>query len=101
MIVHLGGNPVDLKRVKKLSNIYNFSIIEDASHALGSKYEDIKIGNCKYSDIAVLSFHPVKSITTGEGWSSLNKQNKPKSKKRNKVLRSQSGTVKEKKIKIR
>ncbi len=67
IVVHLGGNPVELSKIKQLSKKYNFAVIEDASHALGSKYKDIKIGNCKYSDIAVFSFHPVKSITTGEG----------------------------------
>lgn len=93
IIVHLGGNPVDLKRIKSLSNKYNFSIIEDASHALGSKYRNIKIGNCKYSDIAVLSFHPVKSITTGEGGAVLT--NKTNLNQKIKVLRSH-GIVKEK-----
>ena len=43
------------------------SIIEDASHALGGKYENQPVGNCKYSDISIFSFHPVKIITTGEG----------------------------------
>jgi dTDP-4-amino-4,6-dideoxygalactose transaminase len=43
-------------------------IIEDAAHALGSTYKTgEKIGSCKYSDMTVFSFHPVKSITTGEG----------------------------------
>ena len=93
IIVHLGGNPVDLKRIKSLSNKYNFSIIEDASHALGSKYGNIKIGNCKYSDIAVLSFHPVKSITTGEGGAILT--NKTILNQKIKVLRSH-GIIKEK-----
>ena len=56
-----------MKKLKDLSNIYKFKIIEDASHALGSKYRNISIGSCKYSDLAVFSFHPVKIITTGEG----------------------------------
>ena len=46
---------------------YNFHIIEDASHAIGGKYEENPVGNCKYSDITIFSFHPVKIITTGEG----------------------------------
>ena len=46
------------------SRIY---IIEDASHALGSSYKGCRVGSCKYSDMAVMSFHPVKHITTGEG----------------------------------
>ena len=53
--------------IKKLSLKYNFKIIEDASHAIGGTYLGNKIGNCKYSDITVFSFHPVKIITTGEG----------------------------------
>ncbi len=65
--VHLGGTSCDMKSIKKLSNKYGFSIIEDASHALGGKYENHPVGNCKYSDITVFSFHPVKIITTGEG----------------------------------
>ena len=56
-----------MKRIRLLSEKYNFKIIEDASHALGSEYMDAKIGSCKYSDITVFSFHPVKIITTGEG----------------------------------
>lgn len=67
VIVHLSGHPVDMRMVKKLSNKFGFKIIEDASHAVGSIYNGFKIGNCKYSDICVFSFHPVKIITTGEG----------------------------------
>lgn len=54
-------------KIRKLSKKYNFKIIEDASHALGAKYKGSYIGDCKYSDMCVFSFHPVKSITTGEG----------------------------------
>ena len=53
--------------IRKLSKLYNFKIIEDASHALGAYYNKNPIGNCKYSEVAVFSFHPVKSITTAEG----------------------------------
>ena len=53
--------------LKKLSKKYGFKIIEDASHAFGSEYNNKKIGLCKYSDITVFSFHPVKIFTTGEG----------------------------------
>lgn len=66
-VVHLGGNIIDLARLKKLSKMYNFKIIEDASHALGAKYKKEYIGSCKYSDITIFSLHPVKSITSGEG----------------------------------
>lgn len=65
--VHMCGNPCDMRSLKLLSNEYNFRIIEDASHALGSKHLGEFVGNCKYSDITVFSYHPVKNITTGEG----------------------------------
>ena len=67
IIVHLSGLPCDLKKIKNLSKIYNFKIIEDASHAFGSSYNGTKIGSCKFSDLTVFSFHPVKNITTAEG----------------------------------
>ena len=67
IIVHYAGEPVNLKKIFLLSKQFNFKIIEDASHALGSKYQNYKIGNCKYSSATVFSFHPVKPITTGEG----------------------------------
>ena len=69
--VHFGGLPCDMKSIFNLSKKYKFKIIEDASHAMGSKYFNNKIGNCKYSDIAVFSFHPVKIITTAEGGCAL------------------------------
>ena len=56
-----------MKKIYNLSKKYKFKIIEDASHALGSKYKKSKIGSCKYSDLTVFSFHPVKMITTAEG----------------------------------
>lgn len=65
--VHLSGNPCDMKNIYELSKEYNFKIIEDASHAVGSQINNHKIGNCKFSEITVFSFHPVKIITTGEG----------------------------------
>jgi len=65
--VHLGGHPCELKKIKKLSDKYGFKILEDASHAIGSTYENNKIGSCKYSHITVFSFHPIKIMTTGEG----------------------------------
>jgi dTDP-4-amino-4,6-dideoxygalactose transaminase len=57
--------------IHALSLKYGFKIIEDAAHAIGGKYRDEPIGNCKYSDITVFSFHPVKIITTGEGGMAL------------------------------
>lgn len=65
--VHFAGEPVDLYRLKDLSNKYGFYIIEDASHAIGAKFQNTRIGNCQFSDACVFSFHPVKIITTGEG----------------------------------
>ncbi|BCN92692.1 UDP-4-amino-4,6-dideoxy-N-acetyl-beta-L-altrosami ne transaminase [Thiomicrorhabdus immobilis] len=65
--VHFAGQSCDMKRIHQLSQEYGFSIIEDASHAIGGKYLDKPIGDCQYSDITVFSFHPVKIITTAEG----------------------------------
>ena len=65
--VHLCGQSCQMKKIKELSEDYGFSIIEDASHAIGAKYKNKPVGNCFYSDITVFSFHPVKIITTGEG----------------------------------
>lgn len=65
--VHLCGQPCDMAAIHALGQRYGFKIIEDASHAIGGKYRDEPIGNCRYSDITVFSFHPVKIITTAEG----------------------------------
>ena len=67
IVVHLAGQSCDMKSINGLSLKYGFKIIEDASHALGGRYLNGPVGNCKYSDITVFSFHPVKMITTGEG----------------------------------
>ena len=69
--VHLCGQPCDMAAIHALSRRYGFKIIEDASHAIGGKYKGESIGNCRYSDITVFSFHPVKIITTGEGGMAL------------------------------
>ena len=69
--VHLCGQPCDMRAIHALSEEYGFKIVEDASHAIGGKYLNEPIGNCKYSDITIFSFHPVKIITTGEGGISL------------------------------
>lgn len=65
--VHLSGRTVDLERLAKLKETYNFYLIEDASHSLGATYKDHRIGDCFYSDLCIMSFHPVKIITTAEG----------------------------------
>lgn len=65
--VHLCGQPCDMESIYELSRQYGFRIIEDASHAIGGKYQGAFIGSCQYSDISVFSFHPVKIVTTAEG----------------------------------
>ena len=84
--VHLCGQPSDMAGIHALSKQYGFKIIEDASHAIGGRYKDEPIGNCRYSDITVFSFHPVKIITTGEGGMSLT--NDEQLAKKMKLLRS-------------
>jgi UDP-4-amino-4,6-dideoxy-N-acetyl-beta-L-altrosamine transaminase len=65
--VHMCGQPCDMAAIHALSLKFGFKIIEDASHAIGAKYQGEPVGNCRYSDITVFSFHPVKIITTAEG----------------------------------
>ncbi len=69
--VHFAGQPCDMKEIAALGKKYGFSIIEDAAHAIGARYKDEPVGNCRYSDITVFSFHPVKIITTGEGGAAM------------------------------
>lgn len=65
--VHFAGQPSEMAKIHALSEKYGFYVIEDASHAIGASYDNIKIGACRHSCITVFSFHPVKIITTGEG----------------------------------
>lgn len=65
--VHFAGESCDMARIAELGRRYGFRIIEDASHAIGASYRGGAVGNCRYSDATVFSFHPVKIITTGEG----------------------------------
>lgn len=66
--VHFAGLPCDMTEIKKIADAHNCYVIEDACHAIGSVYDyGTPVGNCKYSDMTVFSFHPVKTITTGEG----------------------------------
>lgn len=69
--VHLCGQPCEMEKIQRLAQRFGFKIIEDASHAIGGKYQGEPIGNCRYSDITVFSFHPVKIITTAEGGMAL------------------------------
>ncbi len=65
--VHHTGQSCNMSKIYSLSKKFDFKIIEDASHALGGSFKNHKVGSCKYSDVTVLSFHPVKIITTAEG----------------------------------
>jgi UDP-4-amino-4,6-dideoxy-N-acetyl-beta-L-altrosamine transaminase len=65
--VHFAGQSCEMDKIAILSQQYGFKVIEDASHAIGGKYQGKAIGCCEFSDLAVFSFHPVKIITTGEG----------------------------------
>ena len=74
--VHLSGQPCDMESIHALSVRFGFRVIEDASHAIGGKYKSGSIGNCRYSDITIFSFHPVKIITTAEGGVALTNDSK-------------------------
>jgi len=65
--VHFAGQSCNMAQIADLATTYGFSIIEDASHAIGGRYRQTVIGSCSFSDITVFSFHPVKILTTGEG----------------------------------
>lgn len=65
--VHYAGQSCNMLKIKEIADKYNLKVIEDASHSIGSKYNEYKVGSCKYSDMTILSFHPVKHITSGEG----------------------------------
>ncbi|MCT7486762.1 UDP-4-amino-4,6-dideoxy-N-acetyl-beta-L-altrosamine transaminase [Aliarcobacter cryaerophilus] len=66
-VVHFSGNPIEQEKLKYLKETYNIKILEDCAHSLGATFEGIKVGSCENSDCSILSFHPVKHITTGEG----------------------------------
>jgi len=65
--VHFAGQSCRMDEIRKLADQYNFTVIEDAAHAIGGSYQGKKVGACQFSDMVVFSFHPVKIITTGEG----------------------------------
>ncbi len=65
--VHFAGQSCDMEEIQKIAKEHNMYVIEDAAHAIGSEYKGTKVGACKYSDMTVFSFHPVKTITTCEG----------------------------------
>jgi len=86
ILVHLCGQSCEKAGIHALSRQFGFKIIEDASHAIGGRYKNEPIGNCRYSNITVFSFHPVKIITTGEGGMALT--NDEQLAKQMRVLRS-------------
>lgn len=65
--VHFAGQPCDMAAIGALAKEFRFSIIEDASHAVGAHYGGKPVGACVYSDLTIFSFHPVKIVTSGEG----------------------------------
>lgn len=69
--VHFSGQATDQKAIHALATEYGFRIIEDASHAIGASRDGDAVGSCRWSDITVFSFHPVKIITTAEGGMAL------------------------------
>src|SRR5574344_1230816 len=66
-VVNFSGNPIEQEKLKYLKETYKIKILEDCAHSLGATFEGIKAGSCENSDCSILSFHPVKHITTGEG----------------------------------
>lgn len=76
IVVHFSGLSCDMQRIRSLTQLYSTVLIEDAAHGLGGSYQHTKIGSCVYSDMAVLSFHPVKSITSAEGGAVLTNQSR-------------------------
>lgn len=78
--VDFSGQPCDIIEIKNIAEKYNLIIIEDGAQSLGAEYKDEngeweKVGSCKYSDMTIFSFHPVKHITTGEGGMVLTNDN--------------------------
>jgi len=65
--VHFAGQSCDMEPIYNLAKKHNIYVVEDAAHAIGSEYNGEKVGNCKYCDMSIFSFHPVKTITTAEG----------------------------------
>lgn len=65
--VHFAGLSCDMAAIARLAREFQFAVIEDAAHAIGGRYLQQPIGSCRYSDMTVFSFHPVKNITAGEG----------------------------------
>jgi UDP-4-amino-4,6-dideoxy-N-acetyl-beta-L-altrosamine transaminase len=71
MPVHIAGQSCDMVRIAALARLYRFRVVEDASHAVGASYRGEPVGSCRFSDVAIFSFHPVKIVTTGEGGAAM------------------------------
>ena len=84
--VLFAGQPTEQEEIWQLAQEYGFRVLEDASHAIGASRRGVPVGNCRWSDIAVFSFHPVKIITSGEGGMALT--NDPELARRMELLRS-------------
>ncbi|MDB9992251.1 UDP-4-amino-4,6-dideoxy-N-acetyl-beta-L-altrosamine transaminase [Amylibacter sp.] len=97
--VHMAGQSCDMEAIYKLSQKYGFKILEDASHAIGGKYNNEPVGKCSFSDITVFSFHPVKIITTAEGGMALT--NSAYLAKRMQLFRSHGITNKEEYMQVK
>ena len=67
ILVHFAGQVAYLEQISSLCKTYGVKLIEDASHAIGAKYNGELVGSNKFSDMSVFSLHPVKIITSGEG----------------------------------
>lgn len=67
ILVHLAGQSCQMNRIKQITQQYDIALIEDASHAIGARYQGYPVGSCQFSDITIFSFHPVKIITSAEG----------------------------------
>jgi UDP-4-amino-4,6-dideoxy-N-acetyl-beta-L-altrosamine transaminase len=74
--VHFSGQPTDQEEIWDLAQTYGFKVLEDASHAIGASRHGEPVGNCRWSDITVFSFHPVKIVTSGEGGMALTNDGK-------------------------
>lgn len=72
--VHFAGQSCDMEAIGALAKRFGFAVIEDASHAIGGRYKNSRVGACEFSDMTVFSFHPVKIVTTGEGGMVLTKR---------------------------
>lgn len=65
--VDFAGQSCEMETIGRLARQHGFAVMQDASHALGARYQGRPTGDCRFSDLTVFSFHPVKIITTGEG----------------------------------